>query len=114
MHDCRHAVCRFKYIIMRLSSADRVRSKLVVRGGRQSSYHNDVLQKTKGEVQGSGLNLEPLGGGRVEHFPGEGRVHVFGYSTAFGAAVHEVTAAIVRSQYPLYRPQDISVSYEGY
>jgi phosphohistidine phosphatase len=114
MHHCHRVVCRFKYIIMRLSSPDMSRSKLIVRGGRQSAYHSDVLQRTKGEVQGSGLNLEPLGGGRIEHFAGEGKVHVFGYSVAFGAAVHEVTAAILRSQFPLYRPQDVTASYEGY
>lgn len=41
-------------------------------------------------------------------------VSIYGYSAAFGAAPHEVAAALVRKWYPLYPADSITVSYEGY
>jgi hypothetical protein len=60
------------------------------------------------------LKVEPLGGGRIEHYPQQGVVSIYGYSAAFGPAPHEISAALVRKWYPLYDPAAITVSYEGY
>ena len=114
-------LCRFKYIIIRLSdpvATDGGRSKLLVRGDRHSGYHNDVLQRAKREVRMTpgcaGLALEPLGGGRIEHLPGEGSVLVYGYSMAFGPAVHEVAVEIVRRAFPWYEADRVRAEYAGY
>ena len=103
---------------MRLSSADGERSKVIVRGDRCCGYHNDVLLATKSEVSvlpdAPQLRLEQLGGGRIMHHPATGKVKVYGYSMAFGPAVHEVAAALIRQTYPWYAPDGVSVDYEGY
>lgn len=41
-------------------------------------------------------------------------VHVYGYSGAFGTAPHELSVALIRKWYPLYNPDHIYCSYEGY
>lgn len=90
-------------------------SKLIVRGRTSASYHNDVLQMLKTEVRGldlHGLQLEPVGGGRIEH--DSTSAHVFGYSVAFGPAVHEVSAAIIHSAHPEYSRAAVTCAYEGY
>lgn len=96
-------------------SADAQRSKLVVRGYKRCGYHNDVVQATKEELRGTGLDVDVIGGGRILHEPeSEPRVIVFGFSSAFGAALHEVSAVLVRRAFPMYAEQDVVVSYEGY
>lgn len=61
-----------------------------------------------------GLKIEALGGGRIEHYRDQGVVNIFGYSSAFGPAPHEVSAALVRKWHPFYDPECITVSYSGY
>ena len=89
-------------------------SKLIVRGDRECGYHNDVVQRTVAELRVSSKCVEALGGGRIEHDEEAGCVSIFGYSMAFGPAVHEVSAAIVRQAYPWYAASAVSVNYEGY
>lgn len=55
-----------------------------------------------------------LGGGRIEHHPDQGVVSIYGYSAAFGPACHEVAAQLVRKWYPMYDPDCVTISYEGY
>ncbi|KXZ47337.1 hypothetical protein GPECTOR_36g61 [Gonium pectorale] len=112
----------FKYVLMRLwdPSAENGggRSKLLVWGDTRAPYHNDVLQKAKAMARPLGLQVTPLGGGRMRHEPEAGpggvRLEVYGYSAAFGPAPHELVAALVHRWYPLYDRQSITVSYEGY
>ena len=107
--------CRFKYVLLRVTSSDGQRSKLVVRGYKRCAYHNDVVQATKTELRGTGLDVDVIGGGRILHEPGcQPCVTVFGFSSAFGAALHEVSAVLVRRAFPMYDEQDVTVSYEGY
>jgi len=61
-----------------------------------------------------GLQVDVLGGGRMHHEPQRRTLSIYGYSSAFGAAPHEVTAALVRRWRPFYSPSDVRVSYEGY
>jgi phosphohistidine phosphatase len=107
--------CRFKYVLLRVTSADAQHSKLIVRGYARCEYHNDVVRVTKEELRGSGLHVDVIGGGRILHEPScTPRVSVFGYSAAFGAAFHEVSAVIIRRAFPVYSEDDVVVSYEGY
>lgn len=51
------------------------------------------------------------GGGRIEHYSEQRVFSVFGFSSAFGQAPHDVSAALLRRWLPRH---DISVSYNGY
>ena len=104
--------CRFKYILIRVTIDGR--SKLIVRGSSCAEYHNDILRMTAAEASLPIRALHALGGGRIDHDKANKRVHVYGYSMAFGPAVHEITAEIVRRKYPWYDQSSLTVSYEGY
>lgn len=98
-----------------MTSSDAAHSKLIVRGYKRCAYHNDVVLATKEELRGTGLDVCVIGGGRILHEPeSEPCVTVFGFSSAFGAALHEVSAVIIRRAYPMYNESDVEVSYEGY
>ena len=48
---------------------------------------------------------------RMEHYLEQRMLSIYGYSSAFGQAPHDVSAAVARKWLPLH---DISVSYKGY
>ena len=50
--------------------------KDIVRGYQFAEYHADVYDKTESEVTSTGLDCECLGGGRIEHKPGEKYIKV--------------------------------------
>lgn len=105
----------FKYVLLRLSTADGLHSKLLVRGDSRAAYHNHVLQAAAAEVRAAApdarLRLETVGGGRMEHHPAQRLVSVYGYSAAFNQAPHHVTAALLRRWLPFH---EVAVSYDGY
>lgn len=47
----------------------------------------------------------------MEHDPSQHVLSVYGFSSAFGQAPHDVTAALLRRWLPRH---DISVGYDGY
>lgn len=57
------------------------------------------------------LPYRSAGGGRIEHYPSQRIIAVYGYSAAFGQAPHHVTAALLRRWLPFH---DITASYDGY
>lgn len=107
----------FKYVLLRLSDPrDSRKSKLLVRGHAAAAYHNHILQATKAEVQravpgGQHFDVQVLGGGRIEHYPEQQVVSVYGYSAAFGPAVHEVAAGLLKKWLPFH---NVTWSYAGY
>ena len=101
---------RFKYILARLVQGDR--SKIVVRGKKGRSYHMNIFEELKVEADAIGVEVIPLGGGRIEHDAATEDISIYGYSSAFGTAVHHVTAVLCRRSYPFYKR--IHVSYKGY
>ena len=103
---------RFKYVLIRVTVDET--SKLIVRGSSSAEYHNDVLHMAVNETRVRNGAVQALGGGRIEHDVSARSVRVFGYSMAFGSAVHEVAAEIVRRSYPWYDRQAVTVSYDGY
>lgn len=105
----------FKYVLLVVTDTQEGRSKLIVRGDRQSGYHMDVFEKTVRELSPYKLHVaQPLGGGRIRHDDGSKAINIYGYSSAYGQAPHDLSAAIVRQWYPMYAPDKITVSYEGY
>ena len=41
------------------------------------------------------------------------RAHTHAHAGAFGAAPHEVSAALVRRWYPFYERKNVTVTYDG-
>lgn len=104
----------FKYVLISLQDRkDTASTKLIVRGHVDCGYHQDVLERARREVYRTGLDVQVqvLGGGRMEHHSDQRALSIYGYSSAFGQAPHDVTAAITRKWLPLH---DIHVSYDGY
>lgn len=100
---------RFKYVLLRISSAQKpAESKLVVRGYRRADYHDNIFQAVSRSL-GDAYKVEVLGGGRIENDIQS--IRVFGYSSAFGAAPHELAAALIQRSYPM---SAITPSYTGY
>ena len=58
------------------AGGDDRHEKDVVRGYTFAEYHADVYDKTESEVTGAGLDCECLGGGRIEHRPGDKYIKV--------------------------------------
>ncbi len=104
----------FKYVLLRLTQETTGRSRLLVWGHTAAAYHNDILQRCKARANKLGLSVDVLGGGRIAHDPVEQCISVYGYSAAYGPACHEVSAALLRRWHPFYRPEAVTVSYEGY
>jgi len=106
----------FKYVLLRLTdSKHSSKSKLLVRGSSAAAYHNHILQHTKAQLQqlsAGALDVQVLGGGRIEHYPEQQVISVYGYSAAFGPAVHEVAAGLLKKWYPFY--SHVTWSYDGY
>lgn len=103
----------FKYVLLRVSDYEGA-SKIIVRGDSRAAYHINIVQRLQPQLVPSGLRLDVLGGGRIEHHPSQGVVHVYGYSGQFGVAPHEVTAALIRKWFPLYDAAGITLAYSGY
>ncbi|KAL3162641.1 14 kDa phosphohistidine phosphatase, variant 2 [Trebouxia sp. C0009 RCD-2024] len=105
----------FKYVLLVVTDVAEGRSKLIVRGDRQSGYHMDVYEKANRELAPHKLHVaEPLGGGRIRHDDGAKAITVYGYSSAYGQAPHDLSAALIRQWYPMYTSDNITASYEGY
>lgn len=109
---------QMKYILLRASFASpdgSWKSKLILRGDPRAAYHNHVYTAAKTELalldQSYSLQLDVLGGGRMEVDATEKSISVYGFSAAFGQAPHEITGAILRANLPFH---SVNISYEGY
>lgn len=101
---------RFKYILARIS--DSTHSKIVVRGRRNRSYHMNVFEDLQEEAHAIGVEAICLGGGRIEHDPSQKEIYIYGYSSGYGTAVHDITAVLCKRAFPFYTK--ITVAYSGY
>ncbi|KAJ8038480.1 14 kDa phosphohistidine phosphatase [Holothuria leucospilota] len=99
---------RFKYVLIKAKSGSR--EKMFVRGFSWGSYHADIYEDF--ESKHRGLDLECLGGGRIEHSPESKKILVYGYSMGFGRADHSITVSLLKERYPSY--SSITFSNEGY
>mmetsp|Transcript_7512 Transcript_7512/g.15075 ORF Transcript_7512/g.15075 Transcript_7512/m.15075 type:complete len:603 (-) Transcript_7512:143-1951(-) len=107
---------KMKYILLRVSftpeNSDRKISKVIVRGDPRAAYHNHILTVAKNEMrQLQNSELEVLGGGRIKVCPSTRTISIFGFSSAFSQAPHEITGCILRASLPFHH---IHVSYDGY
>lgn len=104
---------KFKYVLLRVSDSNS-NSKLVVRGTTAANYHIDIKTAFERVCTVHGLMVDILGGGRIEHEPFKEKITIFGYSSAFGPAVHEITGVLCQRWFPKYDSRLINVSYDGY
>ncbi|XP_002977571.2 uncharacterized protein LOC9656108 isoform X1 [Selaginella moellendorffii] len=93
---------KFKYVLIRLKDSSG-NQKLVVRGNKELPFHTDILEAFQKEVAPLGLQVEAMGGGKMEHSPEQQVIHVFGVSQAFGPANHKLTSSILCQSFPLYK-----------
>ena len=80
-----------------------------------ASYHKDAAKPTLYQLSDAGVAYSVLGGGRINHDSGAQTVHIYGFSYGFpwadDAPRHDISAALVREQYPEY---EVTTSDEGY
>ncbi|KAI5076772.1 hypothetical protein GOP47_0008837 [Adiantum capillus-veneris] len=100
----------FKYILIRVSDG-KGNQKLVVRGNKRMSYHADIFNHTTDKLRALKLQVEVLGGGRIDHHVTERVILVYGFSQAYGQANHAVTVALLKQWFPFHT---ISFDWDGY
>ncbi|CAL7947804.1 unnamed protein product [Xylocopa violacea] len=94
---------RFKYILINVQDDTNNVSKSIVRGYARAQWHGDIFDDVNEEIKLiAGLRANCLGGGRIEHYPTEKTIKVYGYSQGFGKANHEVSVALLKKKYPDY------------
>ena len=99
----------FKYVLVRCSSG--AGTHWLVRGYNGCDYHADVLAKLEEQCP-AGVNLECVGGGRIDHRPAERKLVIYGYSQGFGRADHSRTSLLCKEHFG--GNYDISWNNEGY
>ncbi|CAL1674579.1 unnamed protein product [Lasius platythorax] len=104
---------RFKYILINVQDDVNKASKQIVRGNARAQWHADIFDKVNVEIQNHhpGLQINCVGGGRIEHDPDAKTIKVYGYSQGFGKADHQVSVELLKKKYPHY---NITWSDEGY
>ncbi|NP_001274271.1 14 kDa phosphohistidine phosphatase isoform 4 [Homo sapiens] len=108
----------FKYVLIRVHSAPRsgapaAESKEIVRGYKWAEYHGeaDIYDKVSGDMQKQGCDCECLGGGRISHQSQDKKIHVYGYSMAYGPAQHAISTEKIKAKYPDY---EVTWANDGY
>ena len=74
------ALGKFKYVLVQASSSDYT-CRTYVRGAPNALFHADVAAPLLEQMDAVGLAAEVLGGGWIEHFPMNRRVHIWGGAT---------------------------------
>ncbi|XP_011708296.1 PREDICTED: 14 kDa phosphohistidine phosphatase-like isoform X1 [Wasmannia auropunctata] len=103
---------RFKYILIDVQDDVGKTSKKIVRGYARAQWHSDIFDQVNEQIKKyAGLQANCVGGGRIEHDPDEKTIKVYGYSTGFGKADHQVSVELLKKKYPAY---NITWSDDGY
>eukprot|EP00798_Chlamydomonas_sp_ICE-L_P018942 gene18942-25510_t len=98
----------FKYVLLRLSDPSSGRSKLLVWGDARASYHNDVF---RGECRRAEEGrADPWAIDQVDQVE-QVQIAQGVFNAAYGPAPHEISTALVKQWYPLYK---VTCNYEGY
>uniref|UniRef100_A0A2K5KLF8 14 kDa phosphohistidine phosphatase n=1 Tax=Cercocebus atys TaxID=9531 RepID=A0A2K5KLF8_CERAT len=90
----------FKYVLIRVHSAPRsgapaAESKEIVRGYKWAEYHDHGEAGPAGK---QGCDCECLGGGRISHQSQDKKIHVYGYSMAYGPAQHAISTEKIKAK----------------
>lgn len=94
----------FKYILIKVQEKNEGNGEesdiIIVRGYQRAKWHTDIFE----EVQNTLLPLKCacLGGGKLNHDPAEKKILVYGESTGYGRADHQITSNILKDFYKDY------------
>mmetsp|Transcript_38598 Transcript_38598/g.70194 ORF Transcript_38598/g.70194 Transcript_38598/m.70194 type:complete len:216 (-) Transcript_38598:175-822(-) len=105
---------RFKYVLLRVTAVDGALKHLVI-GTDGAAYHKDVARPWVAQCLREGLQVEVLGGGRIEHQPDSKTVLIYGFSYGFPwtkDAGHAITAQVCEEFFGA--EYKITWSNEGY
>ena len=70
----------------------------MIRGFNYAEYHADILEEEKGGLEGLGLQVRCIGGGRIKRTSSS--LTVYGYSIGFGRPDHSIAADAIKTQFP--------------
>ena len=101
---------RFKYVLIEAFD-EQGNTRYLVRGDIRVGYHVYCAQPTIDELRSRSLFAKVLGGGRMEHYPKQKLLKIYGYSHSFGMEDKAITAAVCQRTFPQYT---ITTSTEGY
>jgi len=87
--------------VLQVSTSVGRHSKLVVRGDERAPYHRDVISHAERELSPLGLVVAQRGGGWVRA-TSDGALVLYGESSRFGAADHNVAAELIRRAHPFW------------
>lgn len=94
---------KFKYILCKVFDNEKpAESKLIVRGTARAEFHSGIYDELDAQVEGTGVSIECLGGGKIDHNAAEKSITVFGLSQGYGKADHTQTVEILRKRYHDY------------
>jgi hypothetical protein len=60
-------------------------------------YHANVARPTVEALEGGGLSVTVLGGGRIKHDRGAKTIDIFGFSYSFGQPDHNISAELCKA-----------------
>ncbi|XP_021375310.1 14 kDa phosphohistidine phosphatase-like [Mizuhopecten yessoensis] len=72
----------------------------------------DIYDIVETAIEEKGLDCECVGGGRIDHDPGNKRIKIYGYSKGYGRADHSVTFLVLQKKFG--SNYNITFSNEGY
>jgi len=106
---------KWKYVQIELTAPGEP-PKLVVRNTAGLPYHPDMYYAAMDKLEKEGLGQvkgRVIGGGRIEYYPEQKTVSIYGYSKTFGRVkgCNQKSAEIVELAYPDHK---VSWSDDGY
>lgn len=94
----------FKYVLLKVDKIGDTKKKnatYLVRGHSWADYHADLVEECERQIHDN-MEVECVGGGRIQHDRDRKNITVYGYSIGYGRANHAVTCEILKTYYPEY------------
>jgi len=102
----------FKYVLLKVwSKESKGASAVLVRGFKWGVFHRHIFQDMEAKLRALGLEALCLGGGRISKDSTLKKINVYGFSTNYGKADHELTTRLLKEVFTDY---EITWSNEGY
>jgi len=97
----------FKYVLLKINkggSTNKGNAMYLVRGHCWADYHGDLVDECEREIRDSSkdVQVECVGGGRIQHDCDRKHIIVYGYSVGYGQANHAVTCELLKTYYDMY------------
>jgi len=97
----------FKYVLLKVNKTVNTKKEnalYLVRGHKWADYHADLVEECERQMHDNNLDMEVecVGGGRIQHDCDRKTIIVYGYSVGYGQADHAVTCELLKTYYPEY------------